>query len=171
MQAIKQILLPGEQVLFAGKVHPVVYIHSVAYLILAYGVWRYGATIVNIWPWVAGWAANAAYHLPPLQHARRALYIVLAVFGSVKLIQAYLLSSSTELAVTSHRVIAKLGIATTIMLEMDRRKIAGVVVVQSMLGQWLDYGQVWIRGFSGDIHGLPPIARPAKLQAEINRQL
>lgn len=167
MRDIKHILLPGEQVLFSARVHPVIYVRGFFFLALAFLVWRHGWSLIAWWPWAAGLANKAIYYVPPLNATRKILTFVFTALGAAHLANAYLVSTTTYLVVTLERIVAQFGVTTLTSIEMERQKIAGIVVLQPMMGRLLDYGAIWIRGFSGDIHGLPYIAQPKKLQAAI----
>ncbi len=98
----------------------------------------------------------------------RTVAIVLVLLGSYSVLQAFIRIHFTELVVTDRRIIAKTGVFNVTTVEFDRDRLAGVTVYQSMLGRVLNYGWVTLEGFSGDIGGFPPIAKPNDLQKAVN---
>lgn len=161
---ITRLLLPGEKIVFNGKVHYIVYVPAMVYLLLSVALMYFLPDML------ASERLMARLDMPPESVTRAVKFLSLFFFfiGATKFVKALLLAASTELVVTDRRVIAKTGITTTTILEMDCRKIASVMVTQSMTGQMLNYGWIILRGFSGDIGGLPVIAKPELLQQAIN---
>lgn len=161
---VASILQPDETVVYVGRVHYIVYAPAAIYILAAVG-------LMYLLPdMLASGRLPNKLHLSAESFSRAVKFLSLFLFfiGATKFIQALLLAASTELVVTDRRVIAKAGITTTTILEMDCRKIASVMVTQSMTGQLLNYGWVVLRGFSGDIGGLPVIAKPQLLQQAVN---
>ena len=66
-----------------------------------------------------------------------AIAFVLAI---LMLLKAFIIKISTELAVTSKRVIAKMGFIRRYTVELNHSKVESVNVDQSVLGKLLDYG-------------------------------
>jgi hypothetical protein len=165
---IKRLLLPGEKVMFRGKVHYIIFLPGVVYIALALyiaymsqGVLRSHLlmrhfermdlspeSVLTFLKWVAGY---------------------FFVMGAIKVLKALALAASTELVVTDRRVIVKSGVTTTTTLEIECRKITSVIVQQTPFGQMLNYGWVEMQGFSGIIRGLPVMSRPYKLQQVVNK--
>ena len=169
MRYIKLLLLPDEHVLFNARFHPILYAPGLFWLSLTIAAWHFGPeivysnkTLLTYWSklyYYNGWSR----HLPRIVLGAAALYAVSLLGKAMTLIQF------TELVVTDRRVIAKTGILTTTTVEMDRRRIAEVIVTQPLLGRILNYGFVQLRGFAGDIRGLPAVSHPAQLQQTVNR--
>ena len=83
------------------------------------------------------------------------------------LLRAWLQVYSTELVVTNRRVLVKIGISTATTAEIDRERISSVVVTKPIMGRMLDYGWITILGYSGNITGLPLMAKPHDIQKYI----
>lgn len=164
MRYINYILLPEEQVLYSARLHPVLYVRGLVYLGLSVAVMRYLPDWLAQFPRLMGLFYQGCYYFTPLCYSLKALSLFLFGLGIWRLIQAFILIYSTELVVTDRRVIVKFGVATTTTMEMDRRKIAGIVVHQTMNGKMMNYGLVTLRGFAGQVATLPAVANPYGLQ-------
>lgn len=87
--------------------------------------------------------------------------------GIALLLRAWLHIYSTEMVITTMRVLVKVGISTATTAEIDRNRISSVIVTKSLTGRMLDYGWISILGYSGNISGLPVMAHPHEIQKHI----
>ncbi len=71
---------------------------------------------------------------------------------------------STELVVTSVRIIAKHGLVSRRTTEMLHKKIESLAVQQSIPGRMLGYGTLVIHGTGGGLESIPNIARPLEFR-------
>ena len=69
--------------------------------------------------------------------------------GLIFLIKAYIRYKTTELAITSRRVIVKFGFIRRRTVEININKIESIQVDQGVLGRMFDYGTLVIAG-AGD---------------------
>jgi uncharacterized membrane protein YdbT with pleckstrin-like domain len=67
---------------------------------------------------------------------------------------------STELAVTSKRVIAKFGFIKRSTIELNHSKVESFHVEQSVVGRLLGFGTLHINGTGGGITPIPRISDP-----------
>lgn len=67
---------------------------------------------------------------------------------------------TTELAVTSRRVIAKVGFIRRSTVEMNHAKVESIHIEQSVLGRILGYGTLTVVGTGGGIAPIDCIADP-----------
>jgi uncharacterized membrane protein YdbT with pleckstrin-like domain len=74
---------------------------------------------------------------------------------------------STELAVTDRRVITKVGLIRRTTMEMNLSKVESVVVDQDILGRFLDYGTIVVKGTGGGMEPLATIDRPLDFRSRI----
>ncbi len=101
--------------------------------------------------------------LPAFMHVPDKLWIwgaVAIAVGVLAAIPAMLSAWSTELVVTSVRIIAKHGLVSRRTTEMLHRKIESLSVHQSIPGRLLNYGTLVIHGTGGGQESIPNIARP-----------
>ena len=99
----------------------------------------------------------------------RLLAIVLAatVIGLIFAIPMIIRRSTTEIAVTSHRLVKKTGWLSLHTEELALTNIEGVQVDQGFFGRLLGYGHVRIEGTGVDRIQLPVIGDPVAFRAAI----
>jgi uncharacterized membrane protein YdbT with pleckstrin-like domain len=152
MSYLKHILQPGEKVVFDGHLHWIIYRKAVFFLIFA---------VI---------AAVAAVHFRETNYRWMASLALILVFGLLTLIfaiHAWWQSFTTEIAVTTSRVIYKSGFIQRHTAEMNMDKVESVDVIQSLLGRILGYGTVDIKGTGASIEQLEHIAHPLELRNAI----
>jgi hypothetical protein len=158
--------MENERVLYEGRVHWITYVPGFVYLVLAVLLAKllYSADAI---PAIYTMARFIEANAKPLLYLPQAIAILLFALGIYRLVKAYLIAYFTELVVTNFRVIAKFGVYETTTIEMDRHKIAGVVVHQSINGKIFGYGLITLRGFAGNITGLPVLKHPYEFQKHV----
>jgi uncharacterized membrane protein YdbT with pleckstrin-like domain len=99
----------------------------------------------------------------------RLLTILLAVtgIGLIFAIPMAIRQATTEIAVTSHRLVKKTGLFSLHTEELSLNNIEGVRVDQGLFGRILGYGHVRIEGTGVDAVQLPVIADPVAFRAAI----
>jgi uncharacterized membrane protein YdbT with pleckstrin-like domain len=78
---------------------------------------------------------------------------------------------STELVITSKRLIAKFGVASTQSIEIRFDRIETVRVKQSLMGRILNYGDIVVTGTGATFDPIPNISKPMKFRAALNDAL
>ncbi len=151
MSYVKHILQPGEELLVVGRLHWIIYGPAIFWFVLT------------------GGAAYAVAHFKYTNYYWLALAggVVFLALGIVSLVRAWWQAFTTEIAVTTHRVIYKQGFINRHTDEMNVDKIESVVVDQSILGRILDYGTIDIRGTGAGIEQLKLIAHAIDLRNAI----
>jgi uncharacterized membrane protein YdbT with pleckstrin-like domain len=88
--------------------------------------------------------------------------ILLPLFGLglIFLVLAYIRYQTTELAITSKRVIAKFGFISRRTIEININKVESVQVDQGILGRLFDYGTLVISGAGTPQAPIPGISAP-----------
>jgi uncharacterized membrane protein YdbT with pleckstrin-like domain len=87
------------------------------------------------------------------------LTLVVAV-GLVFLIWAWIRVRSTELAITSRRIIAKFGFVKRHTVEINLDKVESLKVEQGVWGRFLNFGTIFIAGSGSSVAPIPNIADP-----------
>ena len=143
MGYVEAILEPGEQVIYRAKIHWAVYIGPV--LLVAAGV------VVS--------KLGFAY----------ADYIgaAVVVIGLFRVVQAFIRRRTTELAVTSNRVISKTGFISRNTSEINRSKVEGVKVDQGIFERILGYGTVYVTGTGGGLAPMKDIDDPMTFRKSV----
>lgn len=136
MSYVTDHLLPGETVVHLGKVHWVVFMRSVFWLLL-------GLMVATS---------------PPLVPAG----LVLMVVALISFVHALIYKLSTELAVTTQRVIAKTRRNT---LELNHTQVERFEVDRSIIGRLFGFGTVTVCGQGGDRTPVKDIADPLRFRS------
>ena len=148
MSYVQRVLQPGEQVRHISSIHWIVYWPGAGVALLA---------------GVAFWLSRSEFMPNLWRYAGYALALVAAVL----LIQQWLHSWVTEIAVTNRRVIYKKGLIQRETNEMNMDKVESVQIDQSILGRMLDYGNVTILGTGEGFETLRTIGKPIELRNSI----
>jgi uncharacterized membrane protein YdbT with pleckstrin-like domain len=177
MSYVKHILLPNEQVLYDGHVHPTVLLPGairlgIAALLLMASTntggghsWllSFAYNLGQVAYWTRGFYNTLAHWQvinPNIAIEIKVLALIIALAGFARFMNGVISMQTTELIVTDKRIICKTGVLTITTVEMDRTRVAGVIVDQSFLGRIMGYGHIYIQGFTSNIGGLPPMANP-----------
>ena len=80
---------------------------------------------------------------------------------------AWIRRYSTEIVVTSHRIVLKRGFIQRHTIEISADKIESVDVDQTLAGRIFDFGFVTIRGTGSTFERLGPVDEPLKLRTSI----
>lgn len=150
MTYVQRVLQPGETLIYATKLHWLVYGRAAGLLVLGL--------------LLAGMAAQTQSELRTGVWLAAAGLLAVAVIDGVG---AALRRASTELAVTDHRVIYKRGIVGRYTIEMARSKVESVDVVQSFLGRVFNYGTILVRGTGGTLEPFRNVEDPLRLRSAI----
>jgi len=85
---------------------------------------------------------------------------LVVVVGLVFLIWAWVRVRSTELAITSRRVIAKFGFVKRHTVEINLDKVESLRVEQGLWGRFLNFGTIYVSGAGTAVAPFPDIADP-----------
>ena len=152
MRYVRRVLQPGETIVYATRLHWLIYIHTILLSI---------ACII-----LAGSAVSTSDN----QGISLALGISAVIFALLALsagLRAFIRRVTTELAVTDHRVIYKSGLLSRHTIEMNRDKVESVDVDQSFLGRIFGYGTVIVRGTGGSLEPMRNIGDPLTFRTYI----
>jgi hypothetical protein len=155
MSYVQKILQPDEQIVYRAPIHWVVYLRSILLLILG------GAVL--------------AWFLVRRQPTDETLFsavilgvgCLLILLAAIDFLQALIERHSTELVITSRRVVAKIGLIRRHTWEINAAKVEGVEVAQSILGRILDYGTVTVKGTGGGTAPIRNIDDPVAFRSHV----
>lgn len=85
---------------------------------------------------------------------------LLFLFGLLAIIVPFINKKTTELVITSRRIIAKVGLIRRHTIEINLNKIESIKVSQGILGRMLNYGELEIVGTGGTKEPIPNIDNP-----------
>jgi len=141
MGYVQSVLLPGERLAYHAQLHWAAYWRTLVLSLL-------GALLL-----LAG---------DPVSAMTALVLFVLAAFASID-------PSTTEIAITNHRVILKRGLLRRGTIEINIDKVASVVVRQSILGGVLNFRTVIVRGTGGNVSPLAYVDAPLALRQALRR--
>ena len=152
MRYVRKVLQPGETVVYATKLHWLIYVNTILLAIVC---------VVLV---------GAAVSTSDNQSISLAFAIAAIIFALLALstgLRAFIRRATTELAVTDHRVIYKSGLLSRHTIEMNRHKVESVDVDQSLLGRIFGYGTVVVRGTGGSLEPIRNIGDPLTFRSHI----
>jgi uncharacterized membrane protein YdbT with pleckstrin-like domain len=182
MLYVKQSLAPGEDLIHVARFH---WFYDVqAILNIAWGLF-FAISILAV-------AVTAEQYLPSsvaklfvtsdLQEGDSWLTIVRKLHPGIKLfsllifiigvfrcVQMLVIKATTEIAVTTSRLIFKRGLVARYVGEMNIDRIESVSVLQSVFGRIFDFGTLVVRGMGVGELVLPQIARPLVFRKAIEK--
>src|SRR4029453_2573668 len=140
---VETIIGPGEHILHVGRVSLLTILSSLL-----------GGTFLIV---VAIALLLMPVGSPDVTHA---LAGIAAALGVLVIVVALVRRSSTELAVTNRRVIAKFGLIARSTVEMNLAKIESVRVEQTVLGRLFGFGSIIVTGTGSTMDPIRLIADP-----------
>ena len=138
-------LMPNERVLHVGKIHWFVFVSGTVMLLIA----------ISLFITDLGGGA--------LQEIFGAIVFILSMMS---LIKAFIFKISTELAITSKRVIAKVGFISRNTIELNHKKVESFIVDQSIFGRIFGFGTIVVCGTGGGKTPIPNIDNPLEFRRQ-----
>jgi uncharacterized membrane protein YdbT with pleckstrin-like domain len=157
MAYYQKVMQPGEVLRYAGSLHWVVFVPSLATFALGIAVGLSASTVAH------AQAENA----DSIDFALKLIAAVLLLYGIIKFLGAAIRRSTTEIIITDRRVLYKRGIISRHTIEMNISKIETVDVSQTISGRLLGYGTVFVRGTGAGLEPLTRVAHPLLLRNAI----
>lgn len=190
MLYVQQSLGPDEEILMAARFHWMYTLSAVMWIVFGISIsiaLAYGA----IWLEINSGIRDAFTNLPAELYdqaeaevvARRGGYMqilwglhpafrigILASFvmGLFMFANMMIIKATTEIAVTTDRLIYKRGLIARNVGELSIDRVEGVALIQGVLGRILGYGKVSIRGMGVGEVVLPPIEEPVEFRRAVN---
>jgi uncharacterized membrane protein YdbT with pleckstrin-like domain len=93
--------------------------------------------------------------------------LVLIMLAALSFLRAAIDRWTTEIAVTSQRVILKRGLIRRDTIEINMPKVESVDVRQPVFGRLLNYGTVIVRGTGGSFNPLAYVSAPLPLRRAV----
>ena len=149
MRYLEKVLQPDESVVYATSLHWFVFLHAAAWTILT-------ALAFVMWLRSDSWAMFFQWYMLAC--------LALAVLSGL---HAWIQQMTTELAITTRRVIYKTGLLRRRTVEMNLSKVESVGVTQSVFGRLFGYGQVELKGTGASDSTLPLISDPLRFRSHI----
>ncbi|WP_296578589.1 PH domain-containing protein [Phreatobacter sp.] len=143
MSYVSDSLGPGEEIIHEATIHWIVYFWPMVAVVA--GI----AAAVFVWPYGAAALGLAA------------LWLLVAWF----------MSRTTELAVTSRKVVAKWGFIARSTIEQRLEKVDSVAVDQTFLGRVLNFGNVTVHGTGINATPIKMIADPLAFRRKVEQAI
>lgn len=147
MSYIDNNLLTDEKIIYRTKKHLIIFLMPVILTCVTY------LFFINSNPFVV----NVTF-LP-------------GIAALVSWLNTLLIYYTSEFAVTNLRIMMKEGFFFRHSNETRLTTVAKVSITQSLLGQILNYGAVFINTFGGDADSFTELASPVRFQKEVQEQL
>ena len=153
MPYIDRHLVPGEQVIFRTRFHPVMFAGTGFFALCVVGV---AALIVQ---------RNA---LAP--ETVRLLWLAAFLTIIISFVSPYLRWRTSEFAVTTRRVLVKVGLVSIHTVELLLPKVEAIGVDQPFTGRLLGYGTLRLVGTGGTVEIFPRVARAEAVREAVVSQ-
>jgi uncharacterized membrane protein YdbT with pleckstrin-like domain len=147
---VETVLAPGERVLHRAEISHWQY--ALSYLV----------GLIAIAGAIFAWAYGLAQTTQGLVTTAAA-----AVVGVIVILVALIRRSTTELALTDRRIIAKRGLLSRDTVEMNLSKVESLHVNQGLMGRLLGYGDLTVVGTGSSLEPLRGIADPLELRRKL----
>ncbi len=144
-------LMPDERVLHVGKIHWFVFVSGIFMFLTA----------------IALFGVTAQPEINQEEGTMYAFFGAIAfILSMISLIKAFIFKISTELAITSKRVIAKVGFISRNTIELNHKKVESFIVDQSIFGRIFGFGTIIVCGTGGGKTPIPNIDNPLEFRRQ-----
>jgi membrane protein YdbS with pleckstrin-like domain len=154
MGYVKRNLMHGERVAATARLHVVIFLPAVMWLLAAVALWIATTFVSGIPVYLLGIGAIG--------------FALVAIWKALKAGVRWLTS---EFAVTNKRVIVKEGLIKRESVEMLLGKVETVQVTQGILGRLVGYGTIVITGTGGSPNPYHKISSPMHFRRAVQRQV
>ena len=180
MEYVNESLTGSEKVVMQGRFHWIYMIGAALWIVIGVAlcagiiiggvVWDVRTGISTAYPnlpdhlfwkgWDAVVAKSGGYMaiIRDMHVILRASAFIVLILGIALFAHMIMVRATTEIAVTSHRLVLKEGIVSRNVDEMSVDRIESVHVIQSILGRMLNFGTVMVRGMGIGEIVLQPLA-------------
>jgi hypothetical protein len=164
---ISNTLIPGEKIMFQAYTHWFFLLDLGALFLVmgcSYLLIDQPDFISQDVPTLLVWVPKLVSRQPVMISVWYLGLIILWLIGVLMLWEAFIIKQTTELAITTKRVIAKFGFVNRTVIELKLRRFESITINQSLLGRLLNYGTITITGMGGIKTMVPNIMAPAKFR-------
>lgn len=172
MLYVQQSLTPGEELVHVGHFHwmfTVQALMGIVWGVLGCIAVIYGAIYIK-GHFLGGFASSGVLSMIQEVHPgiRLGAFLIL-VFGLLHFAHMMIVRATTEMAVTTSRIVYKRGLVARSVGEMSIDRIEGINVMQTIGGRLLGYGRLMIRGMGVGEVILPQMADPIGFRKAIEK--
>ena len=151
MGYVERHLLPDERVLYKTRLHWILYAKAALLTLVGIALAVVLAQLVTDPPWL--WYLGAA----------------VAVGGALWWLVRWIELRTSEFAVTSMRLIFKVGLVARYTTELLLTKVESISVTQTLLGRVLNYGDLVVTGTGGAREVFARVHDPVGFRNEVQR--
>lgn len=146
MSYIEKNLMNGENILYRGKLHWVVFLWPVIWFVVAIMFFSGGGDTA----------------------AAGGLLVLIAIITGIA---SFINYKTSEFGITNKRVIVKVGFIRRNSLEVLLNKVEGIQINQGMLGRILGFGSVTVSGTGGTKDPFHKIDAPLEFRRKAQEQI
>ena len=150
MGYVERHLLPDERVHYKTRLHWILYLKAALVTLVGVALAAVLAQIADP-PWL--WYVGAA----------------VAVLGALWWLVRWIELRTSEFAVTSMRLIFKVGLVARYTTELSLPKVESISVTQGLLGRMLNYGDLVVTGTGGAREVFSRVHDPVGFRNEVQR--
>lgn len=147
MSYIENNLLPDEQIIYKTKLHNIIFLKPIVFLLIGILLFFTGMAGIQI-----------------------GTFIILFIFIPM-LINAFVAKTTSEFVVTNKRIVIKVGWISRRILELNNSKIEGVGVDQGILGRAFNFGTIFISGTGTSKQHFKNIVNPLEFRKQVHNQI
>ncbi len=164
---ISSTLIPGEKIMYQAYTHWFFYLDFGALFLVGFS----GYLLIDNPPFIGENIPQVPLWVPKLISRQpldisvwRLGLIVLWLIGVLMLWEAFIIKQTTELAITTKRVIAKFGFFNRTVIELKLQRFESITIEQSLLGRLFNYGTITVTGMGGVKTIVPNLMAPIKFK-------
>jgi uncharacterized membrane protein YdbT with pleckstrin-like domain len=161
MSYVDRNLTSGETVIYKTRLHWIVMLHHIVMALMAAAG--------------AGALLYFAFGQDDLSqdsvHAFEIVAGVLLLAAVITLAVGAIQRNATEMAVTNHRVIIKVGLVGRRTVELLLSKVESIEVKETALGRMLGYGTIVVIGTGGTPEPFYRVAHPLEFRSKVQQQI
>lgn len=156
MGYVEKNLVSGEEIIYKGSIHWLIYAKGILFIL-------FGALL--------GILVSSLIAVPEVTTlVKSQIFLILQcsiiVIGLFLLLNAFIFVKTTELAITSKRIIAKFGFIRRNTIELNHAKIESLSVEQGIIQRIFNLGTITINGTGGNKTPMRYIAKPLDFRKE-----
>lgn len=175
---IEDNLTKDEKVIYRGKLHWILFASTLMYFLTAvFFIFDGLGFLIRTFNLIS---VNKSFGFSGLVHdiqmqtgleAHVLVGISFIVIGAVYLFNRTIKYFTTEIALTNHRVLVKVGFIRMDSIELQLDKVEATVVHQSILGRFLNFGSLAFIGTGGTGGNYKWLAEPLSFHKAVQNQL
>jgi hypothetical protein len=172
MLYVQQSLTPGEELVHVGHFHWIYTVHAMMGIL-----WGVVGCVLIIGGAVyfqghMGRGFNTASLVGEIQETNPAVRLgafLVLILGLLHFARLMIIRATTEMAVTTSRIVYKRGVIARYTGEIGIDRVEGVNILQTALGRMLNYGRLMVHGMGIGEVILPPMADPITFRKAIEK--